>query len=61
MRAIDSFVPTAAQSVQARAIDRRSSVTDGRLTVDAVGGTNTKLTYVEIAAAVDSGAVGPAG
>ena len=27
---------------------RRSRVTDGRLTIDAIGGTNTKLNYVEI-------------
>ena len=46
VRAIDNFVPTAANPCKLAVV--AVEVTDGRLTVDAVGGTNTKLTYVEV-------------
>jgi hypothetical protein len=46
--AISGFVPTAAAEFRQATVT--VAVTDGRLTVDAVGGRNTKLNYVEIAA-----------
>jgi hypothetical protein len=45
--AISGFVSTAAAEFRQATVT--VAVTDGRLTVDAVGGTNTKLNYVEIA------------
>ena len=45
-RAIDNFVPTA--SSRFRAASRTVNVTDGRLTVNAVDGLNTKLDFVEV-------------
>ncbi|XVU28261.1 Ig-like domain-containing protein [Actinoplanes sp. CA-054009] len=47
--AVDGFVSTAA--AEFRQATATVVVGDGRLTVDAVGGTNTKLNYVEIATA----------
>ncbi|MCY1136885.1 Ig-like domain-containing protein [Actinoplanes sp. Pm04-4] len=44
--AIDGFVGTAAAEFRAATVT--VAVADGRLTLDAVGGTNTKLNYVEI-------------
>ncbi|GIM91944.1 Ig-like domain-containing protein [Paractinoplanes toevensis] len=46
IRAIDGFVSTAAAEYRAATVT--VTVTDGRLTVDPAGGTNTKLNYVEI-------------
>jgi PKD repeat protein len=46
VRAIDNFVPTAANPCKLAVV--AVDVTDGRLTVDAIGGTNTKLTYIEV-------------
>ncbi|XVV15435.1 Ig-like domain-containing protein [Actinoplanes sp. CA-131856] len=45
--AVDGFVSTA--SAEYRQGSATVAVTDGRLTVDAVGGSNTKLNYVDIA------------
>ena len=45
-RAVDGFVPTAAEPCRRAVI--QVDVDDGRLTVDALGGTNTKLTHVEV-------------
>jgi hypothetical protein len=45
--AISSFVPTATKKFFATT--RLINVTDGKLTIDAKGGTNTKLNYVAIA------------
>ncbi len=47
--AIDSFVPTASNHFKLASAS--VTVTDGRLTVDAVGGTNTKLDYVIVKSA----------
>ncbi|MBU2663963.1 Ig-like domain-containing protein [Actinoplanes bogorensis] len=44
--AVDGFVPTAAAEFRSTTVT--VAVTDGKLTIDAVGGTNTKLNYVEI-------------
>ena len=44
--AVDAFVPSAAE--RSRAATRHVTVSDGRLTVDASGGTNTKLQYLEL-------------
>ncbi|THF87355.1 hypothetical protein E7T09_09490 [Deinococcus sp. KSM4-11] len=44
---ITAFTPTATQHFTS--ITRRVTVSDGRITVDAIGGTNTKLDYVIIA------------
>ncbi len=44
--AIDSFVPTTGNRFKSATV--QASVSDGRLTVDAVGGTNTKLDYVTV-------------
>ncbi|GIF23809.1 hypothetical protein BJ973_004421 [Actinoplanes tereljensis] len=46
IRAVDGFVSTAAAEYRQATVT--VVVTDGRLTVDAAGGTNTKLNYVEI-------------
>ena len=46
VRAIDGFVPTAAEPCRIATVE--VEVTDGRLTLDAIGGTNTKLAYVEV-------------
>lgn len=45
--AIAGFTPTAAERFRSTTVT--VSVTDGRLTLDATGGTNTKLTHVHIA------------
>ncbi|MEU8819055.1 Ig-like domain-containing protein [Actinoplanes sp. NPDC048796] len=45
--AVDGFVSTAGAEFRAATV--AVAVTDGRLTVDAVGGVNTKLNYVDIA------------
>ena len=50
--AIDGFVPTAATKFASAT--RTVSVTDGRLTIEATGGTNTKLDYVDIVTATPS-------
>ena len=47
--ALASFVPT--DSVKFKAVTYHITVTDGRLTLDAKGGTNTKLNYVQIVSA----------
>jgi hypothetical protein len=52
--AIAAFVPTAAGEYRQATVT--VPVADGRLTVDAVGGTNTKLNYVEIARVTAPGA-----
>ncbi len=44
--AVDGFVSTAAAEFRAATVT--VAVTDGRLTVDALGGTNTKLNYVDL-------------
>ena len=51
-RAVDGFVPTTATPF--RTVTVTVPVTDGKLTIDATGGTNTKLDYVDIAAARDT-------
>ena len=56
-RAVDAFVPSAGTPFQTRSVT--VPVTDGRLTIDATGGTNTKLDYVDITAAKDTTAPGP--
>ncbi|MBC8122365.1 MAG: hypothetical protein H7Y22_11065 [Gemmatimonadaceae bacterium] len=45
--AIERFQPGSALEYRQALVE--ASVTDGKLTIDAVGGTNTKLNYVEIA------------
>ena len=45
--AISGFTPTSANRFQTAT--RSVKVCDGRLTIDAIGGTNTKLNYVEVA------------
>ncbi|MCA1656930.1 MAG: hypothetical protein LC713_04360, partial [Actinobacteria bacterium] len=45
-RVIDDFRPTAANPFGSRTV--RIPVTDGRLTLDAIGGANTKLAYVDV-------------
>jgi hypothetical protein len=47
--AIQNFVPSTA--VPFKTVTRTVNVADGRLTIDAVGGTNTKLDYVTISTA----------
>ena len=50
--AIAAFVPTSAtRFAQATVV---VGVADGRLTVDAIGGTNTKLDYVDVTSAATS-------
>jgi Bacterial Ig-like domain len=49
--AISGFVSTAAAEYRQATVT--VPVSDGRLTVDAIGGTNTKLDYVEIAAVTE--------
>jgi hypothetical protein len=44
--AVDAFAPSPAEL--SRAATRHVTVSDGRLTVDASGGTNTKLDYLEL-------------
>ena len=44
--ALNRFQATAAHEYETATVTAR--VTDGRLTIDAIGGTNTKLNYVEI-------------
>ncbi len=46
VRAIDGFIPTAANPCRSAVV--AVDVSDGRLTVDALGGTNTKLTHIEV-------------
>jgi Bacterial Ig-like domain len=46
VRAVDGFVSTTA--AEFRQATATVTVTDGRLTVDATGGTNTKLDYLEV-------------
>lgn len=52
--AITSFAPTTATPFQTVTVT--VTVTDGRLTIDAQGGTNTKLNYVDVVAAKDTAA-----
>ena len=47
--AIDNFVQNATSTVMHQTATVRVTVTDGRLTIDANGGKNTKLDYVDIA------------
>jgi hypothetical protein len=49
--AVDAFRPTAAAEYRAATVT--VPVADGRLTVDAVGGTNTKLNYADVARVTD--------
>ena len=51
--AVAAFVPTA--TVKHATVTRTVTVTDGRLTLSAAGGSNTKLNYVDIASAPDAG------
>jgi hypothetical protein len=44
--AVDAFTPSATE--RSRSATRHVTVSDGRLTVDASGGTNTKLAYLEL-------------
>ncbi|WP_262847553.1 choice-of-anchor D domain-containing protein [Mumia quercus] len=46
VKAIDAFKGTTAKEYETAT--KTVEVTDGRLTIDAVGGTNTKLNYVEV-------------
>ena len=46
-RAVDAFVPSAGAPCTRATV--QVTVTDGRLTLDALSGTNTKLAYAEIA------------
>ena len=46
VQAIDSFVATATHEYEQATVS--VAVSDGRLTVDAIGGTNTKLNYIEV-------------
>ena len=55
VEAIDSFVPTAADRFEESTVT--VEVTDGKLTVDAVGGSNTKINYLEIIEAPDPGTI----
>lgn len=55
--AINGFVPTAADHFQSAT--RTVRVTDGRLTIDARGGTSTKINYVDVATAADRTAPAP--
>ncbi|NJM08411.1 choice-of-anchor D domain-containing protein [Candidatus Gracilibacteria bacterium] len=54
---INGFVPTASEKY----FDATATVTvsDGKLTIDAVGGSNTKINYVDIASATSGGIVNP--
>jgi hypothetical protein len=47
VNAIAGFVPT--DSNKFMSVTKTVSVCDGRLTIDAIGGTNTKLNYVDVA------------
>jgi hypothetical protein len=47
VNAIAGFTPTSANRFQSAT--RNVRVCDGRLTIDAIGGTNTKINYVEVA------------
>jgi hypothetical protein len=47
VNAIAGFTPTDANRFQSAT--RTVRVCDGRLTIDAIGGTNTKINYVEVA------------
>ncbi len=49
VKAIDLFRPSSTQPFKQTTV--LASVTDGKLTIDAIGGTNTKLNYVDIAKA----------
>ncbi len=49
---VTGFKPTAAQRFQM--VTRSVSVTDGRLTIDALGGTNSKVNYVDVVPDVTS-------
>ncbi|TNC32283.1 choice-of-anchor D domain-containing protein, partial [Mumia zhuanghuii] len=51
VRTVDAFKGTAAKEYEAAT--KTVEVTDGRLTIDAVGGTNTKLNYVEVDTTVE--------
>ncbi|HUR18796.1 MAG TPA: Ig-like domain-containing protein [Acidimicrobiales bacterium] len=44
--AVDNFVPTSSNPFRSNTV--RVNVADGRLTLDAAGGTNTKIDYVDI-------------
>ena len=44
--AIDDFVPTTAELFSSNTVE--VNVSDGRLTLDATGGTNTKVTHIDI-------------
>jgi glucose/arabinose dehydrogenase len=52
--AVDNFRPTG--STKLLRVTIRVSVADGRLTLDAAGGTNTKINYVDIASVADGSA-----
>ncbi|CAM5578865.1 hypothetical protein SALBM135S_02677 [Streptomyces alboniger] len=50
--AVDGFVPTSTTKYQTRTV--QPTVTDGRLTISPLGGSNTKIAYVTIAPLADS-------
>jgi len=52
VNAIKGFVPSG--STRHRTVTVTVAVKDGRLTIDAVGGTNTKINYLEIAASTSA-------
>jgi glucose/arabinose dehydrogenase len=54
--AIEGFKPTAANKIGT--ITQRVRVSDGKLTVDAAGGTNTKLDYIDILPVTGTAGVG---
>ena len=49
VKAIDRFAATAATKTLAKTV--RVAVSDGRLTLDSTGGTNTKVAYIDVVAA----------
>ncbi|MFI0237974.1 Ig-like domain-containing protein [Streptomyces sp. NPDC016845] len=49
--AVDGFVPTSTTKYQTRTV--HPTVTDGRLTISPLGGTNTKIAYVTVAPLAD--------
>ncbi|MFI7385582.1 Ig-like domain-containing protein [Streptomyces sp. NPDC049813] len=52
--AVDGFVPTAASRYRTSTV--QPTVTDGRLTISPLGGSNTKLAYVTVAPLADAAA-----
>ncbi|MFJ9038510.1 Ig-like domain-containing protein [Streptomyces sp. NPDC102406] len=52
--AVDGFVPTTSTTYRTTTV--QPTVTDGRLTISPLGGTNTKIAYVSVAPLTDSAA-----